>query len=490
MNETPHDLEQQVENLILAHFSERGGDEPEADQEEGTAEPSIIDIDLYRLEGGAVLLVPGNGTSPLDANAVESEAPMQEDQGAPPAGTATTAQGEAEPQEEAVPEPAPTEQPRGTRHLVPLVSLMLLCMLAAGTVSYLYLLPLTASATVILTPQVRRLQTTATLTIAANPQAGQVQGRELEPVSFTRSKTVPATGEGHVQATQATGVITFSNADATQSYTISAGTSFTIQSVTVVTDQTVTVQAAILTYSFGTAITPAHVIQAGSAGNLSARAISTRCCGSQFLTAINTTPFSGGQDERYYSYAQTSDIQNAANDLLAALSPQATAALAKEARTGEQLVTPLCTPHTTSSLPAGSEGASVTVSVTEQCRSVAYRTASLNQVATAMLAQSANLANYQQAGTVQVTVNGSTYADYTARLNVSLAGLWVYHFTQEQLTQLAHQIAGESQEQARATLERGDGVASGSVHLQRFDFKDQLPTDPQHITIQVFYIVS
>ena len=107
-----------------------------------------------------------------------------------------------------------------------------------------------------------------------------------------------------------------------------------------------------------------------------------------------------------------------------------------------------------------------------------------------MLAQSANLANYQQAGTVQVTVNGSTYADYTARLNVSLAGLWVYHFTQEQLTQLAHQIAGESQEQARATLERGDGVASGSVHLQRFDFKDQLPTDPQHITIQVFYIVS
>jgi hypothetical protein len=359
---------------------------------------------------------------------------------------------------------------------------------AAGTLSYVFLLPLTATATITITPKARSLHTDTTFPIATHPKAGQVQGRPLVASSFTKSIIVPATGHGHDDATASQGVITFYNAD-TQSSTISAGTSFSVQGVTVVTDTTVTVQAAVPP-SFGTGVTAAHVIQAGAEGNIPAHTIDTRCCGSPFVIATNTTPFTGGQDARSYSFIQISDIHTAVTDLLAHLTPQATAALYNEARQGEQLVTPLCTPHTTSSQDPGAEAVAVTVSVTQTCTSVAYQTASLNLVATRILSQRTTLAKYEQVGTTQVTVNGSTYANQTVTLKVSVSGIWVYRFTKAKLEQLTHQIAGESQEQAQATLERGDGVAGVSIHVQRLDFQDQLPTNPQRIHVQFWYIVS
>jgi VCBS repeat-containing protein len=87
-------------------------------------------------------------------------------------------------------------------------------------------------------------------------------------------------------------------------------------------------------------------------------------------------------------------------------------------------------------------------------------------------------------------VNGSTYQQRMATLNVSLSGVWVYHFTQVQVQHLTQEIAGESQQQASAALEKVDGVAQVSIHIQRLDFKDLLPTNPQRITVQFFYIVS
>lgn len=86
--------------------------------------------------------------------------------------------------------------------------------------------------------------------------------------------------------------------------------------------------------------------------------------------------------------------------------------------------------------------------------------------------------------------NGSTYTNQIASLNVSLSGIWVYRFTQAQFMQLTHQIAGKSQQQARAILTTGDGIAQVSIHVHRLDFQDQLPTNPERITIQLFYLVS
>ncbi len=138
----------------------------------------------------------------------------------------------------------------------------------------------------------------------------------------------------------------------------------------------------------------------------------------------------------------------------------------------------------------GTEAASVTVSVTQTCSSVAYLTDSLNQIATSVLAHHVNLINYQQAGTVEVKVNGSTYQSKSAALRVTLQGIWVYHFTQAQLTQLTRSIAGKNQQEAQATLERVGGIAQVSIHLQRIDFRDLLPTNPQRISIQFFSLVT
>jgi hypothetical protein len=442
---------------------------------------------LFRLPSGEAVLVPGDTTpeNELEANSVESVAPTTpQEQATSVTEPPTIPLVEEEPPQDAQPKPtAPTSAKRRVK-----LSFVLLCMLAAGAASYLYLLPLTASATVTITPKAKSLHTDAMFTIATNPKAGQVQGSPLVASSFTKSKTVPATGHAHDDATQAAGVLTFYNADS-QAYTIPAGTSFTVQGVTVVTDTTVTVQAAVPP-SFGTGITQAHAIQAGTVGNIAAHAIDTRCCGSEFITATNTSAFSGGQDARTYSFIQSSDIQNAATDLLSSLTPQATETLQKEARPGEQVVTPLCSPRTQESAEPGAAAADVTVSVTQTCSSIAYLTDSLNQVATSILAHMATLSNFEEVGTTQVTVNGSTYTNHTATLKVSVSGVWVYRFTQAQEAALTRHIAGESQESAKATLENVDGVAQVSIHVQRLDFKDLLPTNPQRITIQFFYIVS
>jgi hypothetical protein len=450
---------------------------------------------LFRLPNGNAVLVPGQGINALDTNAVESGPVPQET--AVPQQTAPvedTIAPEEDRREDT--EPAITKAPTAPRRSLVkpsyiLVPLVLLLLLSGGAASYFFLLPLTASATITITPDAQTLQKTATLTIAAHPNgaSAQVQGRELAPFSLAASKTVAATGHAHQDATQASGVITLYNSDS-QPITIPAGVAFTASNgATIVTEQPVTIQAAVLP-AIGTAITPAHVVQAGSFGNISAHTVYTRCCGSVFVTATNTTPFSGGQDERDYTYIQQSDIQSAATGLLNSLTPRVSAALNKEARKGESLVTPLCTPRTIPSANESTEAASFTVSVTQTCYAAAYQLDSLEQSATTLLAHSANLTNYVQADSVQVTVNGSTYTKTSAQLRVSLSGGWVYHFSQEELTHLTRLIAGEIPQSAAQQLEREPGVEQVSIHVSRLDFKNQLPTDATRIHIVLFVVTQ
>jgi hypothetical protein len=276
-------IEQQVENIILAGFAHSEDDEQGTNTQDGTGGRRVIDVDLYRLEGGAVLLVPNNGDTPLDATAIESVAPTTQDEASsltetPPIPLVGAKQETITPQEQETEPTTPKSTKRWVKPSFVLIPLVLLCILAAGVVSYFYLLPLTATATVTITPKAKSLHTDTTFTIAANPKGGQVQGRPLQASSFTKSVTVPATGHAHDDATNAAGVITFYNADS-QSYTIPAGVTLTTpDGATIVTDNAVTVQAAVLP-EVGIAITAAHVIQAGSIGNIPAHAIYARCCG-------------------------------------------------------------------------------------------------------------------------------------------------------------------------------------------------------------------
>src|SRR5712692_922146 len=116
MTKHSHDLEQQVETIIRASFAQQQPEEPDTTTSDDTGERQIIDVDLYRLEGGAVLLVPNTGTNPLDTNAIESVAPPPPEHEVPITGTPTVPLVDEGQQEEELPrdalqEPAPT----GTR---------------------------------------------------------------------------------------------------------------------------------------------------------------------------------------------------------------------------------------------------------------------------------------------------------------------------------------------------------------------------------------
>jgi hypothetical protein len=361
------DIEKEVEALIYAGLGD-GEQESETTSgphplEDSTPEPEteerkVIDVDLYRLPGGAMLLVPGQDPHPLDSNAVKSDAAPLDT----PVSPQTDPLEEAAAPEQEEDEPATTTTP--TAPLTPrrkrgissslLVPLILVLLLAGGAASYFFLLPLTATATVTITPDTKTLHAQTTLTITASPKGSQVQGRTLAPFSLTASKTVPATGHGHQDATSATGVVTFYNSDANP-ITIPADVAFTAQNgATVVTDNPVTVQ--------------------------------------------------------------------------------------------------------------------------------------LEQVATTLLAHTVSLEGYQQIGTVQVTITGSTYTKTAAQLRVSLTGVWVYHFSPGELTYLTGLIAGETQENAEQQLEKENGIRRVSLQISRLDFKDMLPTDPAHIHLMLFIV--
>jgi hypothetical protein len=388
--------------------------------------------------------------------------------------------------EEVPPQPVPAT--RKVRRSYILVALLLLCILAAGSLTYLFVLPLTATADVTIVPTANTIHKEVTLPIATTPNAKGVQGRILESVSLSNSTVVSATGHAHEDAVRATGVITVYNADS-QSYTIPAGVTFQVNGVDIVTDASVTVQAAIPP-SFGVAIAPAHAIEPGITGNIPARSIYTRCCGSPFLTATNVTPFTGGRDARDYSYVQSSDIQNATNTLLPPLTSKVTAALTRELHAGENIVTPLCTPRTLADRDPGEEATQVKVSVVETCKSVSYDTTSLQTVATTLLVSSQKLDHFKQVGTTELTITKAATDGRSARLTVSITGSWVYSFSSTELTHFKKIIAGQPQQRATELLQGEKGVAQVTVSLLRLDFRTVLPTDPGKITIHFFYLVS
>src|SRR2546430_1960083 len=160
MAEQHKGLEQEVEALIRQGFAAR-------EQEAEGAEPRVIPVDKYTLpngetllrlpDGSAVLLPPGANGDSLDQTTVESSVEHATATATPPLETAETiVEQEGADQEgsemSTVPLAPPARKAKRAGFFVPL---FLLLFLAAGTATYVYLLPLTASATVTITPQTK-----------------------------------------------------------------------------------------------------------------------------------------------------------------------------------------------------------------------------------------------------------------------------------------------------------------------------------------------
>src|SRR5205085_7152991 len=95
MADKPNDLEGEVAAVVAAGF-EKQDTTAEQDQEEQEGK-RFLDVDLYRLPNGGVLLLPHDASNPLETTAVESDGT-----------TTTTDQTQPEQEQTEPPQPEPT----------------------------------------------------------------------------------------------------------------------------------------------------------------------------------------------------------------------------------------------------------------------------------------------------------------------------------------------------------------------------------------------
>lgn len=396
-----------------------------------------------------------------------------------------------------IPEPvkqAPQLKQRSSSSLARVTAGVGIALLLAAIAFQVLLAYLTPTVTITLVPAARHLTITAMITAKPGPPgAGHLQGRLLSPLTLTQTKTVPATGKGHQDAQYAMGTITFYNG-LFSSQTVSSGTSLTgTDGIQVVIDQVAVIPAALATSppTYGQVTVPAHVVEPGSQGNVSARDINQACCLPSVL-AQNTIAFQGGQNARDFTYVTRADIDTVVTNLTAALSQSEHAALAVQISRSEALATPTCTPTVTADHRPGEEATAMNVTVSERCTAIAYNSAALQATATRLLtlkAQQQFGAHYSLIGTVQVSVLHATITNQRqemASIATSVIGRLLYQFSPIELQQIKQRIAGKAPQQARHFLLNVPGVARATI--EGIEANQRLPKDSTRIYITTLYM--
>jgi hypothetical protein len=395
-------------------------------------------------------------------------------------------------EQETTEEPALPPLPLKPRRVLPFV-IGALCVLVAGLLSAATLLILLAPlATVTIIPNSAQIITTRMVTIVptnANAAQQQVAGRQLETITLSQAKTVPATGTGHQQAQAAHGLVTFYNAlPAPQ--TIPAGELLTgADGVEIVTDEDALIPAAVMPTE-GQVTVSAHAVNVGPGGNIRAGDIYGKCCRDDVF-AMNG-PFRGGRAARSYQMVTQQDINGVASSLKASLDQSVQAALSQQVQSNETLVTPVpCTTTVTPDHKAGSEATLLSVTVSEMCTGEVYETKALHdllmqimtQQATKQLGTGYSLVSDLQTSVTQATINTRQGA---ATLQVKVSSTWMYQFSQAQQDQIKLTIRGKSKDEATALLLQMPGVQTVTISMKN---GNAIPTDIQRIHL-IFVILT
>ncbi len=359
------------------------------------------------------------------------------------------------------------------------------------------------SATVVITPASQYLSNTFTITAVLgtpNPSQQQVAARQISAQTQAYSQTVPATGQSTTQGTQATGLIDIT-CTLSAPITISAGTAYfnkngTGPAIHLVFDQTVTLPGD-GQYHYIQHI-PGHVQEYGTIGNIpSSNGASPTVFQYNDPThnfqIYNDGAYSGGQNGQTITVVQQSDVDNAANSLIAANQPttqQAQQLLQGQVKANERAIgTPQCTPNTTSNPAVGAAASQVTVSVTFTCTGEVYdHDGALTMSAQLLTNQAANSpgAGYGLVGTIKTALtNASLGGQGTVTITTNAQGVWAYQFSGAQQLALAQLIAGQTKQNAQNLLASQTGVAQVNTIQLTGGNGQILPSDPARITISV-----
>ena len=299
---------------------------------------------------------------------------------------------------------------------------------------------------------------------------------------MNQARTVPTTGKAHQDARPAHGSITFYNA-ATYPQTVAAGTLLTgADGVAVVTDTDAVLPAGTLATN-GQATVPAQALGAGPGGNIQAGDIYGACCRANVLAA--NTAFTGGQQARDYQTVAPQDISRVVTHLSTGIIQSVQAALQPQVRHDEALITSLpCQQSIAPNHQPGEEARQVQITLSETCRGIVYSTSPYQNRLTQIISQHASK-QLGQGYTLTGTVQGSiTKAEPNHRngvtLQVHMAAIYAYAFTQEQQAAMSTLVAGKSKAQATTALLQMPGVQRVSISL---DKGSMLPTESTHIRL-------
>jgi hypothetical protein len=342
-----------------------------------------------------------------------------------------------------------------------------------------------SSATVTITPENTDLKNTYTISIVTgtpDASSNEVGGaRLLSSTTPSSMQTANATGRETTPGTQASGTLRIEDHDNEIPLTLRAGEVFPNQkpspAIEMQLDETVTVGP-------GSAVdnVSAHVVEFGTIGNI------FPCCGphpsfqnqctfqisscSQGYDIFSDSTFTGGKDPQTYSVVQQSDIDNAAEALEQANTPDAQQVLHDQVYVNEQFITtPQCKPKVTADHVAGDRATSVTVTVTFTCTGEVYSQDAALAMATQLLSNQAATdlgLRYALAGNIATIVTDATVPDAqqgTIMLTVNVEGVWVFQFSAARQRALAMAMAGKVKQNVRAFLRNQKGIAQVSIDL-------------------------
>jgi serine/threonine protein kinase len=382
----------------------------------------------------------------------------------------------------------------------------------------------TTDATVTVTPQSSDVKEAYTITaVTGTPDASQqqVQARAVSVTTQASTQTVNATGTKTTPGTHASGTLTVYTFDTANPLSLAAGTTFpnnggcTPNSWVVVLDAAVNLPAAPpgggAPGYYNTTTVPAHIQQAGSAGNFPAQppsgnisSLVSPLSGSCFsfgyymgacqyprtpcLEVLSTSAFAGGTDAQTTTVVAQSDIDNTANSLIQQNQPDATQVVQGQLATNERLVgTPQCQANTSANHNAGDAADQVTVSVTFTCTGEAYDYDGALALATQLLKDQAAQtpgADYALVGQVETTQESATLDDQGAvTIVVDAEGVWAYQFNDSQKQALANLIVSKSKQDAQTILESQTGVARVTIAIANNG--QMLPSAASDIMIKI-----
>lgn len=320
------------------------------------------------------------------------------------------------------------------------------------------------------------------LAVTGTPNSGnrEVQARVL---TARDSKSGQGNATGSIAAKQAAGPLRFLNTGIS-GQTISGGTLTGADGVRVSFGGPIFVP---VTGSASITVTGVAV-NAGAAGNIGAFDINTTCCVSGgSIHVSDPSGFGGGQDAKPNSVIQQSDIDGAAQPLIASLKQSLQANVQGQVAKNEQVVpnTFNCTQTQTADHKAGDIAPVVHVTVNVTCTEEVFDRDGALSMARSLLIQKAGTdlgPQYSLVGQIITSIQQATpvSANGQVALLVPAEGIWVYQFPASVQNGLKTKIKNLPKAQAQDTLLAQPGVAQVQIDLST---GNTLPTDVQQITI-------